>query len=60
MADTGDTSNAQNKGERLIVIANPRAGGGRAGAQRAEIEAAVAKAFSRAEVRWTEDRKSVV
>jgi diacylglycerol kinase family enzyme len=54
MAESGDTSNAQNRGERLIVIANPRAGGGRAGADRERIEAAVRRAFARSEVRWTE------
>jgi YegS/Rv2252/BmrU family lipid kinase len=41
-------------GERLVVIANPRGGGGRAGARRAEIERAVDRAFGQAEVRWTE------
>lgn len=45
---------ARNRGERLVVIANPRAGGGRAGAGRAEVERAVARAFEHAVVRWTE------
>jgi len=44
---------ARNRGESLVVVANPRAGGGRAGAKRAEIERAVARAFERAEVRWS-------
>lgn len=44
---------ARNRGESLVVVANPRAGGGRAGARREEIERAVARAFERAEVRWT-------
>jgi diacylglycerol kinase family enzyme len=47
-------SGARNRGERLIVIANPRAGGGRAGASREEIARAVDRAFENAEVRWTE------
>jgi diacylglycerol kinase family enzyme len=45
---------ARNRGEALVVIANPRAGGGRAGANRAIIEAAVARAFERGRVIWTE------
>jgi diacylglycerol kinase (ATP) len=45
---------ARNRGERLVVVANPNAGGGRAGAQRGEIERAVDRAFERAEVWWTE------
>lgn len=45
---------ARNRGERLLVIANPRAGGGRAGRERALVERAVCRAFERAEVRWTE------
>lgn len=45
---------ARNRGERLTVIANPRAGGGRAGAARSEIERAVDRAFERARVLWTE------
>ena len=49
-----DTSGAQNRGERLIVIANPRGGGGRAGRARVEIEAAARRAFANVEVRWTE------
>ncbi|MDP2312789.1 MAG: diacylglycerol kinase family protein [Pseudomonadota bacterium] len=49
-----DTAGAQNRGERLIVIANPRAGGGRAGANREAIERAASRAFAQVEVRWTE------
>lgn len=45
---------ARNRGESLIVVANPRAGGGRAGARRAEIEHAVTRAFERGQVWWTE------
>ncbi len=45
---------ARNRGERLVVVANPKAGGGRAGRQREEIERAVERAFEQAEVRWTE------
>lgn len=45
---------ARNRGERLTVIANPRAGGGRAGAARATIEAAVDRAFEHGRVLWTE------
>ena len=45
---------ARNEGEQLVVIANPNAGGGRAGASRARVEAAVSRAFARAEVWWTE------
>lgn len=45
---------ARNTGERLVVIANPRAGGGRAGRDRELIERAVDRAFERATVRWTE------
>lgn len=45
---------ARNEGERIVVIANPRAGGGRAGADRAGIEAAVARAFAQGRVVWTE------
>lgn len=45
---------ARNRGERLIVIANPRGAGGRAGAQREEIEAAVSRAFEHGRVVWTE------
>lgn len=45
---------ARNRGERLVVVANPRAGGGRAGAARRDIEAAVARAFEQSEVWWTE------
>ncbi|MDP2309230.1 MAG: diacylglycerol kinase family protein [Pseudomonadota bacterium] len=49
-----DSAGAQNRGERLIVIANPKAGGGRAGANRDLIERAAARAFAQVEVRWTE------
>lgn len=49
-----DQGGARNEGESLIVIANPRAGGGRAGAHRAEIEAAAARAFANHRVLWTE------
>ncbi len=49
-----DTSGARNTGERLLVIANPRAGAGSAGRNRAQIERAVDRAFARAEVVWTE------
>lgn len=45
---------ARNRGERLVVVANPNAGGGRAGRARPEIEAAVSRAFENAEVRWTQ------
>jgi diacylglycerol kinase (ATP) len=44
----------RNLDERCIVIANPRAGAGRAGAARVAIERAVGDAFAQAEVRWTE------
>lgn len=54
MSGSGDQGGARNEGETLIVIANPRAGGGRAGAQRAAIEAAVARAFTHHRVLWTE------
>lgn len=49
-----DTSGAQSVGERLVIIANPRAGGGRAGRAKAEIAAAAKRAFAHVEVRWTE------
>lgn len=49
-----DTSGTQNRGERLIVIANPRAGGGRAGASREVIARAASRGFAQVEVRWTE------
>lgn len=45
---------ARNRGERLVVVANPRAGGGRAGAARASITEAVGRAFESGEVWWTE------
>jgi diacylglycerol kinase (ATP) len=47
-------SGARNKGERLVVIANPRAGAGRAGRERMAIERAVGRAFEHAEVLWTD------
>lgn len=53
-ADPNDTAGAQNRGERLIVIANPRAGGGRAGGARDAIRRAADRAFAQVEVRWTE------
>ncbi len=51
---SGGDHGARNEGERIAVIANPRAGGGRAGADRAGIEAAVARAFAQGRVIWTE------
>lgn len=45
---------ARNRGERLIVIANPRAGGGRAGDRRDRIERAVERSFEQGKVWWTE------
>lgn len=50
MTDSG----ARNEGERLVVIANPRGAGGRAGQSRGEIEAAVSRAFTQGRVVWTE------
>lgn len=44
---------ARNRGERLVVVANPHAGGGHAGKAREAIEQAVRRAFEHAEVRWT-------
>lgn len=52
MAEDGGHG-ARNEGESLVVIANPRAGGGRAGARKAEIEAAVSRSFARSRVVWT-------
>ena len=49
-----DQGGARNEGESILVIANPRAGGGRAGARRAEIEAGVSRAFAQSRVVWTE------
>ncbi len=49
-----DDHGARNRGERLVVIANPRAGGGRAGAERDAIHRAVDRAFEQARVVWTE------
>ena len=51
---TDEGHGARNTGERLLLVANPRAGGGRAGRERPAIEAAVARAFEHAEVVWTE------
>lgn len=53
-ARTTDSAGAQNRGERLILIANPRAGGGRAGAARDAILRAADRAFANVDVRWTE------
>lgn len=53
MAETPE-GGARNQGERLTVIANPRAGGGRAGASRDDIARAVDRAFAQARVLWTE------
>lgn len=50
MSDHG----ARNENERLVVIANPRGGGGRAGADREGIETAVSRAFAQGRVIWTE------
>ena len=44
---------ARNRGESVIVIANPRAGGGRAGAERNRVEGAVNRAFEHGQVWWT-------
>ncbi len=49
-----DNHGAKNCGERLVVIANPRAAGGRTGADRDRVERAVFRAFERAELCWTE------
>jgi len=51
---SNDQGGARNEGESIVVIANPRAGGGRAGARRSEIEAGVARAFTHSRVLWTE------
>ncbi len=53
-ADRTDTSNAQNRGERLVIVANPRAGGGRAGSARDAVQRAADRAFAQSEVWWTE------
>ncbi len=45
---------ARNEGERLVIVANPNAGAGRAGRARDAIERAAARAFANVEVRWTE------
>lgn len=44
---------ARNRGESVVVIANPKAGGGRAGADRKRVEGAVTRAFEHARVWWT-------
>lgn len=49
-----DQGGARNEGESIVVIANPQAGGGRAGARRSEIEAGLARAFAHSRVLWTE------
>jgi diacylglycerol kinase (ATP) len=51
---TAQDHEARNRGERLTVIANPRAGGGRVGARRDRILRAVDRAFENARVLWTE------
>lgn len=45
---------ARNRGERLVIIANPRSAGGRTGALRERLERAAARAFEQVEIRWTE------
>ncbi|MFZ5477933.1 MAG: diacylglycerol/lipid kinase family protein [Myxococcota bacterium] len=45
---------ARNEGERITVVANPRAGGGRAGEKKDEIARALDRAFARAKIVWTE------
>jgi YegS/Rv2252/BmrU family lipid kinase len=44
----------RNTTERLVVLANPRAAGGRAGRQRDAIQRAVDRAFAEARVVWTD------
>ncbi len=51
---TDEGHGARNRSERLLLIANPRAGGGRAGASRVQIEAAASRAFENVEIAWTE------
>ncbi len=48
------TSETRNGGERLVVIANPRAAGGRVHARRDAIMRAVDRAFAHARIVWTE------
>jgi YegS/Rv2252/BmrU family lipid kinase len=45
---------ARNRGEPLIVIANPRSAGGRTGASRDQLERLVARYFEHIEIWWTE------
>ncbi|MEN9787442.1 MAG: hypothetical protein RLZZ299_2706 [Pseudomonadota bacterium] len=47
-------SHPRNTTERLVVLANPRAAGGRAGARRDAIGRAVDRAFAHAQVVWTD------
>ena len=49
-----DNHGAKNRGERLIVVANPRSAGGRTGADRDRVERAIYRAFEQAELWWTE------
>ncbi|HND32364.1 MAG TPA: diacylglycerol kinase family protein, partial [Myxococcota bacterium] len=49
-----DNHGAKNRGERLVVVANPRSAGGRTGADRDRVERAVFRAFEQAELCWTE------
>lgn len=49
-----DSHGAKNRGEHLIVVANPRSAGGRTGADRDRVERAVFRAFEQAELWWTE------
>ncbi len=49
-----DNHGAKNRGERLIVVANPRSAGGRTGADRDRVERAIFRAFEQAELWWTE------
>ncbi len=44
---------ARNRGERLVIVANPNAAGGRAGKAREAIEQAARRAFEHVDVRWT-------
>lgn len=52
--ESADAGGARNRGERLVVVANPRAAGGRAGQARDRILRAAERAFAQVEVRWTE------
>jgi hypothetical protein len=45
-----DNHGAKNRGERLIVVANPRSAGGRTGADRDRVERAIYRAFEQAEL----------